>query len=80
MVFMATATNAVAQGYDSGTAFTEGRALGSGSINGAFQGIGSGNAASMVPGYGQSATQTQLFQGWAGAAIWTRCHQGYGLR
>ncbi|MDP2759777.1 MAG: hypothetical protein Q8O64_05140 [Sideroxyarcus sp.] len=63
---MATATNAVAQGYDSGTAFTEGRALGSGSINGAFQGIGSGNAASMVPGYGQSATQTQLFQGGQG--------------
>jgi len=66
MVFIATATNAVAQGYDSGTAFTEGGALGSGSINGAFQGIGSGNAASMVPGYGQSATQTQLFQGGQG--------------
>ncbi len=66
MVFMAAATNAVAQGYDSGTAFTEGSALGSGSISGTFQSIGSGNAASMVPGYGQSATQTQLFQGGQG--------------
>lgn len=62
-VLVGTATNAFAQGTDTSTAFTEGRALGAGSIGGAFQGVGSGNATSMVPGYGQSATQSQFFQG-----------------
>lgn len=66
MVIALVASNALAQGYDSSAAFTEGRTLGSGSIGGAFQGIGSGNAASMVPGYGQSASQSQLFQGGQG--------------
>ncbi len=66
MVIVLVASNALAQGYDSSTAFTEGRTLGSGSNSGVFQGIGSGNAASMVPGYGQSASQSQLFQGGQG--------------
>jgi hypothetical protein len=66
LVIVLVASNALAQGYDSSTAFTEGRTLGSGSNSGVFQGIGSGNAASMVPGYGQSASQSQLFQGGQG--------------
>ena len=48
-----------AQGYDASTAFGDGRSLGSGAVGGAFQGIGTGNATTIVPGYGQSASQTQ---------------------
>ncbi len=63
---VATATNAFAQGTDTSTAFIDGTELGAGSIGGVFQGIGSGNATSAVPGYGQSATQSQFFQGGQG--------------
>ncbi len=52
-------TSVFAQGYDASTAFGEGRSLGSGAVGGAFQGIGTGNATTIIPGYGQSASQTQ---------------------
>ena len=65
-VLVVTGTSAIAQGYDTSSAFSDGRTLGSGSVGGAFQGIGAGNATSMVPGYGQSTSQTQYFQGGMG--------------
>jgi hypothetical protein len=52
----------MAQAYDPSTAFSDGRSLGSGSINNAFQGIGNGTGAQAVPGYGQNSTQSQYFQ------------------
>lgn len=66
ILFLFTTTDAISGGYDMNSAFTDGGTLGSGSINGAFQSIGSGNATAVVPGYGQSTSQTQLFQGGQG--------------
>jgi hypothetical protein len=51
-----------AQGYDPATAFSEGRALGTGSIDRAFQGIGNGRAVATVPGFSATAPQSQYFQ------------------
>ena len=65
-VLIISTTIVFAQGYDSGTAFSDGRSLGAGSLGGAFQGIGSGTATSIVPGFGQTANQSQLFQGGQG--------------
>lgn len=59
-------TSVFAQGYDASTAFGDGRSLGSGAVSGAFQGIGTGSATTIVPGYGQSASQTQYYQGGMG--------------
>jgi hypothetical protein len=59
-------TSVFAQGYDTSTAFGDGRSLGSGAVGGAFQGIGTGSATAIVPGYGQSATQSQYYQGGMG--------------
>ncbi len=56
------ASSAAAQTYDPSTAFSDGKSLGSGSINSAFQGIGNGTGALAVPGYGQNSTQSQYFQ------------------
>lgn len=56
-------TSVFAQGYDVSTAFGDGRSLGSGAVGGAFQGIGTGIAATIVPGYGQSASQTSISKG-----------------
>jgi hypothetical protein len=55
-------SSVMAQTYDPSTAFSDGRSLGSGSINNAFQGIGNGTGAQAVPGYGQNSTQSQYFQ------------------
>jgi hypothetical protein len=62
IVLLVVASNAMAQTYGPSTAFSDGKSLGSGSINSAFQGIGNGTGALAVPGYGQSSTQSQYFQ------------------
>ena len=51
-----------AQGYDPATAFSDGKALGAGSLAPSFQAIGRGTAAATVPGYGATAPQSQYFQ------------------
>jgi hypothetical protein len=51
-----------AQGDAASSAFAEGKALGAGSIDSAFQGIGNGTGAATVPGFGQRTPQSQVFQ------------------
>jgi hypothetical protein len=62
LIALLLASRAWAQGDAASSAFAEGKALGAGTIDSAFQGIGNGTGAATVPGFGQRTPQSQVFQ------------------
>ncbi len=69
-----------AQGDAASSAFAEGKALGAGTIDSAFQAIGNGTGATTVPGFGLNTPPIAGFPGGAGSVVGAGYGQDHRLR